>query len=91
MTVEHPPPPLPVVRVAEIPREDQPTRWLVDQLWGGMSGNDGQPRRGQLRGDVARSLGPGNGPPPTAQHLDQGAHPRPASADEMGPAGTVIP
>jgi hypothetical protein len=31
------PPPLPVVRVAEIPREDQPTRWLVDQLWGDSS------------------------------------------------------
>jgi len=37
MAVEHPPPPLPVVRVAEIPREDQPTRWLVDQLWGDSS------------------------------------------------------
>jgi len=33
MAVEHPPPPLPVVRVAEIPREGQPQRWLIDQLW----------------------------------------------------------
>jgi len=37
MTVVHPPPPLPVVRVGEIPREDQPRRWLVDQLWGDSS------------------------------------------------------
>ena len=37
MAVEHPLPPLPVVRVAEIPREDQPQRWLVDQLWGDSS------------------------------------------------------
>lgn len=36
MALEHPPP-LPVVRVAEIPREDQPSRWLVDQLWGDSS------------------------------------------------------
>jgi hypothetical protein len=33
MAVEHPHPPLPVVRVAEIPREGQPQRWLIDQLW----------------------------------------------------------
>jgi len=37
MVVEQPPPPLPVVRVADIPREDQPQRWLVDQLWGDSS------------------------------------------------------
>jgi hypothetical protein len=37
MAVEHPAPPLPVVRVAEIPCEDQPRRWLVDQLWGDSS------------------------------------------------------
>jgi hypothetical protein len=37
MAVEQPPPPLPVVRVAEIPCEDQPRRWLVDQLWGDSS------------------------------------------------------
>lgn len=37
MAVEQHPPPLPVVRVAEIPREDQPRRWLVDQLWGDSS------------------------------------------------------
>lgn len=37
MAVEHSPPPLPVVRVAEIPCEDQPRRWLVDQLWGDSS------------------------------------------------------
>lgn len=37
MVVEQHPPPLPVVRVAEIPREDQPRRWLVDQLWGDSS------------------------------------------------------
>jgi hypothetical protein len=37
MAGEHPPPPLPVVRVGEIPREDQPRRWLVDQLWGDSS------------------------------------------------------
>jgi hypothetical protein len=36
MAEEHPPP-LPVARVGEIPREDQPTRWLVDQLWGDSS------------------------------------------------------
>lgn len=36
MAVE-PPPPLPVVRVAEIPRDDQPRRWMVDQLWGDSS------------------------------------------------------
>jgi hypothetical protein len=33
MAVEHPHPPLPVVRVAEIPLEGQPQRWLIDQLW----------------------------------------------------------
>ena len=32
-----PPPLLPVVRVGEIPREDQPRRWLVEQLWGDSS------------------------------------------------------
>ena len=32
-----PPPLLPVVRVGEIAREDQPRRWLVDQLWGDSS------------------------------------------------------
>ena len=37
MAVEHPSPPLPVVRVAKIPCEDQPRRWLVDQLWGDSS------------------------------------------------------
>jgi AAA domain len=37
MALEHPPPPLPMVRVGEIPREDQPRRWLVDQLWGDSS------------------------------------------------------
>jgi len=37
MAVEQPPPPLPVVRVADIPREDQPRRWLIDQLWGDSS------------------------------------------------------
>jgi hypothetical protein len=29
--------PLPVVRVAEIPRENNPQRWLVEQLWGASS------------------------------------------------------
>ena len=29
--------PLPVVRVAEIPDQDRPQRWLVDQLWGASS------------------------------------------------------
>ena len=29
--------PLPVVRVGEIPREDQAQRWLVEQLWGDSS------------------------------------------------------
>jgi hypothetical protein len=37
MTLERPPPPLPVVRVGDIPREDQPRRWLIDQLWGDSS------------------------------------------------------
>lgn len=37
MAVEQPPPPLPVIRVADIPREDQPRRWLVEQLWGDSS------------------------------------------------------
>ena len=32
-----PPPLLPVVRVGEISREDQPRRWLVEQLWGDSS------------------------------------------------------
>lgn len=31
------PPLLPLVRVGEIPREDQPRRWLVEQLWGDSS------------------------------------------------------
>ena len=29
--------PLPVVRVAEIPDQERPQRWLVDQLWGASS------------------------------------------------------
>jgi hypothetical protein len=37
VTAEQHPPPLPVVRVAEIPREDKGQRWLVDQLWGDSS------------------------------------------------------
>jgi hypothetical protein len=37
MAAAQPPPSLPVVRVAEIPYEDQPRRWLVDQLWGDSS------------------------------------------------------
>lgn len=37
MTGKPPPPPLPVVRVGEIPCEDQPRRWLIDQLWGDAS------------------------------------------------------
>jgi hypothetical protein len=37
MAVEQRPPPLPVVRVAEIPCEEKPQRWLVDQLWGDSS------------------------------------------------------
>jgi hypothetical protein len=37
MAGEQLPPPLPVVRVAEIPCEDQPRRWLIDQLWGDSS------------------------------------------------------
>lgn len=35
--MQPPPPLLPVVRVGEIPREDQPRRWLVEQLWGDSS------------------------------------------------------
>jgi AAA domain len=30
-------PPLPVVRVGEIPSQDTPRRWLVEQLWGASS------------------------------------------------------
>jgi hypothetical protein len=30
-------PPLPVVRVADIPSQDTPRRWLVEQLWGASS------------------------------------------------------
>ena len=30
-------PPLPVVRVGELPREDHAPRWLVEQLWGASS------------------------------------------------------
>ena len=30
-------PSLPVVRIGEIPRQDQPQRWLVEQLWGASS------------------------------------------------------
>lgn len=30
-------PPLPVIRVAEIPSQDRPQRWLVEQLWGASS------------------------------------------------------
>jgi hypothetical protein len=37
MAVELPPATLPLVRVGDIPREDQPRRWLVDQLWGDSS------------------------------------------------------
>jgi hypothetical protein len=37
VTAEQHPPPLPVVRVAEIPHEDKVQRWLVDQLWGDSS------------------------------------------------------
>lgn len=35
--MQPPPPLLPVVRVANIPHEDQPRRWLVEQLWGDSS------------------------------------------------------
>ena len=30
-------PPLPVVRVGDIPSQDHPQRWLVEQLWGASS------------------------------------------------------
>ena len=29
--------PLPIIRVGEIPREENGRRWLVDQLWGNAS------------------------------------------------------
>ena len=35
--VAQPDPPLPVVRVAEIPSQDRPQRWLVEPLWGASS------------------------------------------------------
>ena len=35
--VVKPDPPLPVVRVGDIPSQDHPQRWLVEQLWGASS------------------------------------------------------
>jgi hypothetical protein len=35
--IRQPDPPLPVIRVAEIPSQDTPHRWLVEQLWGASS------------------------------------------------------
>ena len=56
------PEPLPVVRVAEIPREDQPQRWLVEQLWGDFVG-----RRDRRRPQVFQDLA-GTGPGPERGH-----------------------